>query len=261
MEEHVSESTDDARIMRTLKARVQRSLHRGVRQRIWTRIIDNPVLARAYYRLDPDVRDLRLRAETDLVVEGFPRSANTYTAEAIKLANPEITLTHHLHQPLVIEWAVARGVPTILTIREPDAVVASLTAFTPGMQPEAIYTAYAEYYERLLPLVPHLVIADFNQLTTDIGCVLSRVQTHYGMTLRAPRSSDQSEIWARVEAFSAQHFGQDDFEAKVARPSEHPARRRRLDEDVPEEVRQRAHAAYEAVHTIDQTRLPFQLSD
>jgi hypothetical protein len=236
-----------SRILRSVKGGLRAAITAERRERVWRRVVDTPGLARLYYALDPDLRHLRLRPGTDLLIDGFPRSANTYTSEAILLANPGLTLAHHLHQPRPVEWAVERNTPALLLIRDPDAAVASFRCFEPRIPIDQAYAGYAYYYERLSPIVPALVVAEFDEVVGDLARVIATLNTRYGLKLTAPAADAAAQIFERVDDFSRSHFGEQDFDAKVARPAERRAPEDSVADGADPEVRARAYRAYERV--------------
>ncbi|MEW6059376.1 MAG: hypothetical protein AB1551_04425, partial [Actinomycetota bacterium] len=69
-----------------------------------------------------------LGPSTDLVIEGYPRSANTLAVSAISAAQPgPIRIAHHLHAPGHVIAAIRRGVPVLVLVREPEEAVIGLT--------------------------------------------------------------------------------------------------------------------------------------
>ena len=64
--------------------------------------------------------------DTQICIEGFPRSGNTYSVSAFKLANKGIKISHHLHVPAQVLLAVQYQIPTIVVIRNPLDAVTSL---------------------------------------------------------------------------------------------------------------------------------------
>ncbi|NKX41418.1 hypothetical protein HGG71_08035 [Rhodobacteraceae bacterium R_SAG2] len=78
---------------------------------------------------------------TDLVVDGFPRSANTWIYYNVQLAFPDLHIAHHVHswQQFLFAWLFR--VPSILVVRAPDASIQSL-ATKRGGSPTLHYLDY-----------------------------------------------------------------------------------------------------------------------
>ena len=90
---------------------------------------------------------------TELVIDGFTRSASTFAVVAFQLAQPRpVRVGHHLHAPGQIIRAVRLGVPVLLTVRPPEDTVLSLVVREPYVTiPQGLH-AYARFHERLLAL-------------------------------------------------------------------------------------------------------------
>jgi hypothetical protein len=201
---------------------LRRAVPEPLRRQVWNTVVDRPVLSRMYFFLDPDVRSLRLTRHTDLVVEGYMRSANTYAVCAFEHANDAgLRLVHHLHRPGIVRRAASLGVPVLLTIREPEAVLKSMLQFDEGADAVTILDSYARFYEQLIPVLDRVVVADFAEVVADFGEVTRRINARFGTDFAPYRKSTESEreVLAAVERFSLRHFAMEDFERRVSRPS------------------------------------------
>jgi hypothetical protein len=205
-----------------LKVLVRAVVPVAARRRIWRAVVDRPVLSPLYFLVDPDVRTLRLTKRTDLVIDGFMRSANTYAVCAFQHANPSgIRVAHHLHNARVIERGCARGVPVLLTIRRPADAVASMDHFDPSTSRVEVLDAYVAFYARLSKSVDRMILADFDDVVGDFAAVLRRVNSRFGTSFAPYVKTDASErsVFASIEQFGATYYGGTGFESRVSRPS------------------------------------------
>src|SRR6266566_5260966 len=63
----------------------------------------------------------------DIVIEGFPRSANSFAVHAFRVAQDRpVRIAHHLHAPAQVIAAVRARVAAITLIREPEDAVLEL---------------------------------------------------------------------------------------------------------------------------------------
>ena len=204
------------------KTAVRRLVPQQVRRRMWTDVVDRPLLSRAYYFLDPEMRDLRLTRRTELLIDGYMRSANTYAVFAFRHSNAAtVRLAHHLHRPLVFHRAVALGVPALLTVRAPADVMASMAQFAPETSIAGVLDSYRAFYEQLEPVLDDVVVADFADVVADFGAVVRRINARFGtgFTPYVKTTDNDRAVFSEVERFSARYFGEDRFETKVSRPS------------------------------------------
>lgn len=83
-----------------------------------------------------------VRPDFDLVLDGFPRSANTYSYYLTQLTFPNAKIAHHIHSWQQFLFARIWGVQSILLLRNPDDAVASLITKKGGLAP-LLYLDYA----------------------------------------------------------------------------------------------------------------------
>jgi len=123
---------------------------------------------------------------TGLVVEGFPRSGNSFSVFAFMNSGADkMELAHHVHSPSQIILAARYGIPAVLLVRAPaDAVAAGLAKIATHTGSDLL-RAYALYYESLLPLREHYVIAPFETVTSAAGRVVSAVNKRFGTSFSA----------------------------------------------------------------------------
>jgi hypothetical protein len=116
-----------------------------------------------------------------VVIDGFPRSANTFAAIAFQLAQPEpVRLGHHLHVPAHLIAAATSGVPALALIRDPiDAAVSEAIREGP-IRAATVLSAYIRFYGALLPYLDDLTIGPFDAVTNDLGSVIARLNARSG---------------------------------------------------------------------------------
>lgn len=72
---------------------------------------------------------LCIRKDTDLVIEGYPRSANSTTVHKfLSRQDRPLHVAHHKHHAAQILRAVQWGIPAVVLIREPRSACLSLLA-------------------------------------------------------------------------------------------------------------------------------------
>jgi hypothetical protein len=130
-------------------------------------------------RMGPVFRD------TDAVIEGFPRSANTFAATAFELAQTRpVRVARHLHVPSQIIAGARLGIPTIVLVRDPEEAVLSLSLWTPHVTLEDGLKDYIRFYRRILPYRDRFVVATFQEVSTDFGEVIRRLNERFGSSFQ-----------------------------------------------------------------------------
>jgi hypothetical protein len=163
---------------------------------------------------------------TRIVIDGFPRSANTFAVIAFRMAQPQaVEIAHHVHLPAQILAGVKASLPTMLLIREPEEVVTSLVLRFPHISVAKALRRYVRFYQLLTPHRGAIVVADFRDVVSDYGSVIRRVNQRFDTRFVEFRHTPDSvaECLTLIEDWDRGRFGSGEvFDRRAARPS--PAR-------------------------------------
>lgn len=148
-------------------------------------------------RSKPAVRKV-LHPGSALVIEGFPRSSNSFAVKAFRYSNDpdrKLSVATHLHSPAHVLAGLKLKIPTLVLVRDPDEAVPSLMALGEQLRKNVDYERervaqermvrywtgyYARFYERLIPLRGKFVIGYFSEVTTDFNRCISKLNALYG---------------------------------------------------------------------------------
>lgn len=162
--------------------------------------------------------------DTELVLEGFARSGNTFAVDAFELAQGRaVKMVHHTHAPAQVLAAADRGIPTLVIVRDPMQVVLSHMAFR-DISAGPPLRAWIRYHERILTHAHGIAVATFDEVTTDFGAVIQRVNTRFGTSFEEFEHSEpnQARVFQVIEERNKAKFGGRVGEGtvrSVARPS------------------------------------------
>lgn len=162
---------------------------------------------------------LLVKEDIDIVIEGFPRSANTFAVIAFESAqqSPQ-KIAHHLHSESQVVLGVRLEKPVILLIRHPKDAVASLLLRAPAVSPSQALKRYERFYSNIEALLPSVVLATFEEVTSDFSRVISRVNDRFGVSFSCYRNSEQQDdvIFKSISELNRKQFRGD--KRMVARP-------------------------------------------
>jgi hypothetical protein len=156
-----------------------------------------------------DPQERLITAETELVIDGFQGSANSFATIAFQHSqNRTVKLAHHLHAPSQILQAIDQNIPVLLTIREPTGTILSLTSRWSYVSVTQGLRSYIEFYRKIEPYASNCVISTFEQTTQQLDQVLRSVNDKFGtnfapidLTIATreckPKISDSPEIKSR----------------------------------------------------------------
>ncbi|MBT31545.1 MAG: hypothetical protein CMO01_17970 [Thalassobius sp.] len=133
-----------------------------------------------------------INKDTDIVIEGFPRCANSFAVQAFKLAQQEqkYKIATHMHSPAQIIMAVKYKKPVIVMVRRPEDCIVSLRAlmiqYNSSLKSEIISASfnpiikyYINFYKKLIPYKSDIVISDFGDTISNFGDILTAVNLKY----------------------------------------------------------------------------------
>ncbi len=134
-------------------------------------------------RLKPD----RIANETTrLVVEGYPRSSNSYTAfmiyEAAKGRFTPRDVSHHTHDAANLRIAGALGIPRVILLRDPEDAILSFHVFS-GRPIPMLTARYIDFYQQAAPLFATSVVAHFDDTTKDFGKIIKQINAVWDLGL------------------------------------------------------------------------------
>jgi hypothetical protein len=164
---------------RTVGYRASQMEIRGVRWMLRSRLAERPNLYLPVARLK--YRDSVVNDATELVIDGFTRSAVTFATTAFQMSQDRpVRVAHTLHSAGHLVAAARRGLPTLVTIREPDETALSAVIREPYISLRHVLTAYARFYTKIEPYRSRFVIGTFDEITDDFGRVVRKVNERFG---------------------------------------------------------------------------------
>ncbi len=173
-------------------------------------------------------RYLHVRRDTEIVIEGYPRSANTFAVAAFLLAQRRpVRIARHLHAPAQVIQGVRWGIPVLVLIRRPEDAVLSLLVREPHLSAKQALMEYIWFYEKIRPYSSSFVLATFDEVTKDFGLVIQRVNARFGtdFSIFVHTEENVKKVYQLIEKMDQKDTGRTMVtETTVARPSEYRKR-------------------------------------
>ncbi|MEY2430627.1 MAG: hypothetical protein QOC92_352 [Acidimicrobiaceae bacterium] len=212
-----AEPADLAFARSTPRDMVKRALRRG---RIT--LGDHPACAPLIVRVTGGGVKRDLTTSTDIVIEGYPRSGNTFAVAAFRTAqHAPVRISSHVHTPAQLLRAIRAGLPALLVVREPVAAASSLMLAAPYTSSRGALYEWVRFHRRLVSHRAEFVVATFDQVTADMGAVIDRINARYGTKFDSFRQDDAkvAAVFAHIEEHNARLHGGQVSERDAARPS------------------------------------------
>lgn len=155
-----------------------------------------------------------IRDETEVVIEGFPRSGNTFAVAAFHFAQlpRDVKIAHHVHLPAQLLSAVRLGLPAVVLVRNPEECVPSLVVREPALGVRGALRGWVRFHAPLVGVRDSLVVATFEEATTDVAGVVRRVNERFGTRFRPFDSTPENlaAVAALIERGDRNTFGTDE---------------------------------------------------
>lgn len=162
--------------------------------------------------------------DSDIVIEGFPRSGNTFAYAAFVAAQPHpVRAAGRVHAPAQIIAAARWRIPAIVLIRHPDDAIPSFLIRHPQTSVRQAMRGWLRFYVPLLRYADHFVVAPFEQVTTDFGAVIRSVNDRFGTSFVEFHHTQENveAVWKAIDRDYRTRVGEGrEFDRIVARPSE-----------------------------------------
>ncbi|MFP6858871.1 MAG: hypothetical protein VCA73_16455 [Roseibacillus sp.] len=127
----------------------------------------------------------RVHKGLDLVIDGFPGSANSFATRAFRAMNEGCLIGNHYHSPAETIRATKLGIPVLLTLRRPVDSVTSMVRRWPFVPFESALRWYVMFYEAVEPHLEKMVLSDFATTTGDFPSVVAALNIKYGTSFAA----------------------------------------------------------------------------
>jgi hypothetical protein len=183
---------------------------------------ERPLLFYSFYRLRPHYRHLLVDRTTQFVIEGFPRSGNTFAVVAFEQAQRENSrIAHHLHMPAQVMLAARWRIPTLVLVRKPTDAVLSWTIREHWVSVRQALEHYVWFYGKIAEYRHAFVVGLFEEVTRDYGAVLERVNAKFGtrFSLFEHSEGNVNSVFARIEKMHRARRGGRLDERQISRPS------------------------------------------
>jgi len=179
-----------------------------------------PAVFFPFYGIKQKNRAKAVCKTTQIIIEGFPRSANTWTVLAFKYAQPTpVKIAHHLHVPAQVIKAIKLKIPSLVLIRKPKDAVTSLLVHSPDISVWLALRAYMSFYNKLIHYRAGYVVATFEDATHHLDKVIEAVNTRFRTEFVPPRLSNRDVEIVFEQIDDENRRGNGVEKRRLARPS------------------------------------------
>ena len=149
-----------------------------------------------FYRLRRSVVGRTTNPDSQLCMEGYQRSGNSYLYMCLSISNPLLKVGHHIHGIAHVRYALRRQIPVVVLVREPAESLASLLTWDNRLQLGIALDSYIRFHKQLKKLKYEILLVDFVELVTDVDAVIRKINQRFDLKLNClnltePQLSDK----------------------------------------------------------------------
>lgn len=165
-------------------------------------------------------RDCYTNMHTDIVIDGFPRCANTYATYAFDLVQKRrLNIAHHIHKQSQFLIARKYNIPGILLIRKPTDCITSLLLRQPRYDPSTLFKGYHFLYNSLKNL-NSFIVGDFGNVLNNYGSIIQQVNAKFECNFEVYIKNDANEEKVKEIIYNQDELvGAKDYKQRVAYPN------------------------------------------
>ena len=150
-----------------------------------------------------------INQETSVVVDGFPRSGNSFLVALLKVSQASsLKFSHHLHSAAHIKEGVRRNLPTIVILRDPREAVLAYVAYDQNVPLKESLRDWISFYRQVLKLDSRrYIIANFKDFVEDGNKVIVNAEDRFpGVFSRIDHGVDEVQAKEYLKQHSEKLF-------------------------------------------------------
>ncbi|QHI68063.1 hypothetical protein [Tichowtungia aerotolerans] len=165
-----------------------------------------------FFWLQPYLRPHVVSKKSDLLIEGYPRSGNTFACTAFHVAQPSpVTVASHLHCPGHLKRALRLDIPCMILIRRPLDAISSMVIFYQCKFPirQAI-REYIDFYEAVFMFRQRLFVVSFEEVRSDFGAAIQRFNLRFGTDFLPFDNTEENcqKCFALIDEAFSERYGE-----------------------------------------------------
>ncbi|MEN8443453.1 MAG: hypothetical protein ABG776_00415 [Cyanobacteria bacterium J06555_13] len=142
----------------------------------------------ARWKYPPGVlhRPEALHHDTEIVIEGYPRSGNSFAFTAFDMAQgePSVRISHHLHTASPVIAAIKANIPCVILLRNPEDAIISHILYSQNLTIKQCLNSYLDFYKPLLKYRDSFVIAKFEDVISNFGRIIQQVNQKFSTNFK-----------------------------------------------------------------------------
>ncbi len=127
-----------------------------------------------------DRQGILVNEETEITIEGFPRSANTFAVNAFRLAqNRSVNIAHHKHSISQIFMSYRLGIPLLVLIRKPEDAIISFIIREALISIPKAFKYWISFHNHIWQYRNSYILANFEEIVNNHGTIITKINDKF----------------------------------------------------------------------------------
>lgn len=136
-----------------------------------------------------------VKDDTTIVIEGYPRSANSLMVDAFIIAQTGyVPIANHSHHWGQVKDGVKKGIPVVVTIRNPIDAAASLLVRRDEINAQTALSGYDVFHRKILPLKKQIQFVRFEDVIESPAQVVAQINERFSTCFEVPEDTVKDEL-------------------------------------------------------------------
>ena len=144
---------------------------------------------------------LSVFSSTDIVIEGYMSSANTFSVLAFESSN-KVKIAHHFHVIAQVKKGIKFSIPIIVLVRNPIDMVSSLISRNPQINGTILLGGWINFYRDVMKCSQNVLLARFETVTSNFNVVIEAVNKKFNTSFNKMSEKTTTEtIFTKMDNF------------------------------------------------------------
>jgi hypothetical protein len=146
-------------------------------------------------------------SDTNICIDGYPRSGNTYFVSAILSWRDGLNVSHHTHLARKVKFALKRDLPTVVLIRRPEDVLPSVLVWDGLLSTTVALASYIHFYRTLWGYRDKFLTLCFDSVTKESNICIQKINRRFNTKFDSIEFSavEDEKIRARLKKVDLHH--------------------------------------------------------
>lgn len=151
-------------------------------------------------------KELLINNETEYLIEGFPRSGNSFLVFYLKQLSKKISIASHTHHPAHVFKAIKDKKKIIIVIRDPiDAIVSLYLFYNKEIYFNLLINEYISFYKAIQKFKNKFIIIEFKNIIKNPKKVIKMINSRNKEKLKYAYP-DKKKIFRKLKKHSITKF-------------------------------------------------------